>query len=92
MVDNLFLDDIEPIDEYYLMVRDCQRQEILDGKLYMEHLWEIYHEYADKDFPKKLTEDFHARFWEMYLTCTLLNKSFKLRPKSTISAGPDICI
>jgi len=74
------------------MVRDCKRQEIVNGKDYMERLWRQYHKYADRDFPKKLSEDFHARFWEMYLTCTLLGKSYDVCPRLTSSAGPDIKI
>ena len=92
MYSKLFIDSITPIDDHYGMVRDCKRQEILRGKNYMEDLWKRCHRYLDKDFPKKLSEDFHARFWEMYLTSTLIERSFNVRPKLTRSKGPDILI
>lgn len=92
MVSRLFLDNIEPIDDFYRMVRDENRQKIFNGRNYMEELWAQYYKYADKDFPKKLSEDFHARFWEMYLTCTLLERAYGVLPKSTRAKGPDICI
>jgi hypothetical protein len=58
----------------------------------MENLWSSYCPFGDKDFPRQLAEDFHARFWEMYLTCTLIDKSFNVVPKQTRSKGPDILI
>ena len=78
MTNKLFVDSIIPVDDCYRIVRDCKRQELLDGKQYMEDLWKRYYTYADRDFPQKLSEDFHARFWEMYLTCTLIEKSFNV--------------
>ena len=55
MTSKLFIDDLVPIDEFYGMIRDCKREEVLNGKCYMEHLWERYYKYADKDFPQKLS-------------------------------------
>ncbi|MBN1366513.1 MAG: hypothetical protein JW967_01115 [Dehalococcoidales bacterium] len=92
MNSKLFRDTINSKDTTYLMVRDCTRPEIFSGKNFMEHLWNRYHEYADKDFPQKLSEDFPARFWEMYLTCTLLEKSCSVCPRLTYAKGPDIKI
>lgn len=90
MVEKLFSDDINPSDELYRIIRDEER--CIKYKSYMENLWEIYHPYADRDFPKQLPQDFHSRFWEMYLTCTLVCNSFKVVPKQTRSQGPDILI
>jgi len=90
MVEKLFVDDITPYDELYRIVRDEHR--CLQHKSYMECLWEIYHPYADRDFPKQLPQDFHARFWEMYLTCTLISKSLSVVPKQTRAQGPDILV
>ena len=90
MAEHLFVDDINPCDKLYRIIRDEDR--CLQYKSYMENLWGIYHQYADRDFPKQLSQDFHARFWEMYLTCTLISKSFKVVPKKTRAQGPDILI
>ena len=76
MGEKLFSDDINPSDELYRIIRDENRCANLKSD--MENLWGIYHPYADGDFPKQLAQDFHARFWEMYLTCTLIYNSFKV--------------
>ena len=90
MADELFIDNIKSCDELYLLVRDEER--CIKYKIYMQNLWDIYQPFADKDFPKQLSQDLHARFWEMYLTCTLIDNSFTVVPKQTRAKGPDIRI
>jgi len=90
MTEGLFIDNIHPSDDLYIVIRDEDR--CIEYKHYLENLWKIYYPYADKDFPQQLARDFHARFWEMYLTCTLLNNSFQVVPKQRRSKGPDILI
>lgn len=92
MSEELFIKDINPSDDYYRLIRDEKRAEVVKLKSYMEKLWNIYYPYADKDFRSQLAQDFHARFWEMYLTCTLLAKSFKVVPKMKRAEGPDILV
>jgi len=88
----LFIEDMTPSDELYRIIRDEKRPEVVEFKSYMENLWNIYYPYADKDFRLQLAHDFHARFWEMYLTCTLISKSFNVVPKLKRAEGPDILI
>lgn len=90
MAEKLFIDGVTPSDKLYCIIRDEER--CVHYKSYMEDLWGTYKRYADKDFPQQLAQDFHARFWEMYLTCTLIFKSFSVVPKQTRSQGPDILI
>ncbi|MFH1639259.1 MAG: hypothetical protein ABIB93_02970 [Chloroflexota bacterium] len=90
MVERLFSDDTNFSDELYRIIRDENR--CAKVKSDMENLWGIYHPYADGDFPKQLAQDFHARYWEMYLTCTLVHNSFNVAPKQTRAKGPDIKI
>jgi hypothetical protein len=92
MVEKLFIDDVTVSDEFYRMIRDENRAAVVKLRSYLLNLWDIYHDYADKDFPEQLAQDFQARFWEMYLTCTLIHKSFKVLPKRTRARGPDIRI
>lgn len=92
MEERLFINAINPSDEYYRMIRDEKRPDVIRLNSYMEDLWQIYYPYADKDFRLNLSYDFHARFWEMYLTCTLINKSFYVVPKLKRAEGPDILI
>ncbi len=90
MLEKLFIDKIIPSDELYRIYRDEKR--LAGSKSYLENLWVDYYPYADKDFPKQFPHDFQARFWEMYLTCTLVSKSYPVIPKQTRAEGPDIKI
>jgi len=92
MVEKLFIKDITPCDELYRIIRDENRPSVVELKCYMEKLWGTYYPYADKDFKKQLAQDFDARFWEMYLTCTLVHKSYEVVPKQGRARGPDIKI
>jgi hypothetical protein len=70
--------------------------EAIAGREFAEKLWEQYHPYADSNFLIEIRRDFHARFWEMYLTCALLKCSLQREysvscPKSK-AGGPDIRI
>jgi type I restriction enzyme S subunit len=90
MTEKLFIDTVVPSDETYRIVRDEERGE--KYKSNMEGLWKIYRPYADDDYREQLAQDFHGRFWEMYLTCTLIEKSYGVVPKRTRSLGPDVLI
>jgi len=92
MGNKLFLDNLKSTDEIYLLVRDSPRDELVNARKYMTELWSVYQEFSDKDYPIQLAQDFHARFWEMYLTCVLINLGKKVYPKETISEGPDIAV
>jgi hypothetical protein len=92
VVEKLFIDNINPGDGLYRVIRDENRPSTVELKSYTENLWVTYHPYADKDFPEQLAQDFHARFWEMYLTCTLVYNSVNVVPKRTRAEGPDIKI
>jgi len=62
-------------------------------KEWIEKLWRQYELYADNDFFKKIKKEFHQRTWEMYLTCTLLDRGFSLKEKKNKkNKGPDICL
>jgi hypothetical protein len=85
----LFIEGIEAEDIVYNHIRDSDSPQKKAAKEFVENLWAIYQPYADNNFPDQIQRSFHARFWEMYLTCTLLEQRFKLNcPKP----GPDILI
>ncbi len=56
----------------------------------LESLWEKYEPYADKQFRVEIASNFHQRFWEMYLSCTLMDLGIELSPKRK-QKGPDVC-
>lgn len=85
----LFIEGIQAEDIVYNHIRDSDWPQKKAAKEFVENLWATYEPYADYNFPDQIQRNFHARFWEMYLTCTLLDQGFKLNcPKP----GPDILI
>jgi hypothetical protein len=59
--------------------------------LLLEAMWRKYQPYADADFKRQIQCDFAARFWEMYLACTLLDNGVPLSARPNRSnRGPDI--
>ena len=63
----------------------------------LETLWSEYRPYADSQFPTKFAVETEQRFWEMYLTCYLLEHGKHVIPRDdprTKGKGdcPDIAI
>jgi len=88
-VDNIFDPTVEPLDEDYRCLRDDPRFQC--ERSVVEELWDKYRPYADSNFPSGIAKQFHSRFWEMYLTCALLEAGLRVMPK-TRDSGPDICL
>jgi hypothetical protein len=82
----LFNNAISPNDPNYSALRDDPRHNKL--KDYCLELWQIYHPFADPNFPKEFANNLHARFWELYLGVYLLEQGVELIPKRS-SVGPD---
>lgn len=62
--------------EAYLNLRDVLHLNQYRDNI--ETLWKEYQPYADSNFQTDAMKNFHQRYWEMYLTCTLLRKGFEL--------------
>jgi type I restriction enzyme S subunit len=79
---------VASIDSLFSNVKSKRSQNWLRGK------WSEFEPYADENFQTAIAMDFYARFWEMYLTCFLLDKGFALvkRSERNGNSGPDICI
>jgi hypothetical protein len=68
-------------------------KEELVAKRFVERLWAVYEKYADPHFLTEIRRDFSARFWEMYLTCALLEKASEHGfSVSCPKPGPDILL
>ncbi len=62
--------------EAYLNLRDVLHLNQYRDNI--ETMWKEYQPYADSNFRTDAMKNFHQRYWEMYLTCTLLKKGFEL--------------
>jgi hypothetical protein len=80
-------------DPAYLNLRAGETEWLVAAKTRVEALWERFYTFADPNFLTEIRRDFQARFWEMYLTCTLLEHA-KIRgyQVSCPKPGPDILL
>src|SRR5690349_7640968 len=85
----LFSNIIRIHDPLYKTVRDSLEPIGIKAKRIAESLWEEYEPYADPDFLIKIAEDFQARYWEMFLTVSLLRAGCTVMKKND-PEGPDI--
>lgn len=92
-IDNsLFTDGIVAQDPVYNLICDERNdQRTIESKVFTDELWEKYQPYADPNFRQQIQIDFHARFWEMYLTGACLDQSLPVRGRSS-AKGPDVLI
>lgn len=52
-----------------------------------DELWLVYANYADPHFESEFRLHTYERYWEMYLTCTLLSRGFEVQSSRS---GPDV--
>lgn len=49
---------------------------------FIDEMWEAYLPYADSNFLQSAqNDDFQARYWEMYLGCSLLRQNMQIEPR-----------
>lgn len=84
----IFTDDAAT-DQGYINVRAANNDHTRRARENCELLWDFYEEYADNEFRTELRSNFDVRYWEMYLTTTLMFQGYDVRcPKP----GPDVGI
>ncbi|HUS54634.1 MAG TPA: hypothetical protein VMY41_11595, partial [Thermohalobaculum sp.] len=77
----------------YQNLRDGENGPCLAIRECIDHLWESFYPFADKDFVSEFARQPDARFWEMYLTTSLLANGKNVRPRAERpKAGPDILV
>jgi type I restriction enzyme S subunit len=76
-------------DQTYLAIRDSHDPYYVAAREWTDRLWQDYSPYADVEFSTEIRNSFAARFWEMYLACTLLALDLPIRK---IRPGPDVLL
>ncbi|WP_101757325.1 hypothetical protein [Oceanicoccus sp. KOV_DT_Chl] len=77
----------EANSQIYRNVRDSDTPMMIRARQLCLNMWKTYEPYADEHFVTEFQRDFSARFWEMDLTCILLELGKGIEcPKP----GPDI--
>jgi hypothetical protein len=84
----LFLEGDAP-DPAYWNIRDSNGGPLLQARYHSEYLWIFFQHHADHDFRDELRKCFDQRYWEMYLTVSLILAGYEVTcPKP----GPDVGI
>jgi hypothetical protein len=65
-------------DRAYVNLRDMRNEWTEPARAFAEGPWDRFCGFADPHFLTEVRRDFHARFWEMYLTCCDREKSLAL--------------
>jgi hypothetical protein len=88
MATPLFTDD-EATDPGYRNIRDAKKGPLQLARWHCRYLWMFFERHADKEFRIELRKTFDARYWEMYLTASLIFAGYSVTcPKP----GPDVGI
>ncbi len=79
----------EADDITYRNIRDSSDPRVVTIRDRCEALWREYESFADNHYLVEVRRDFHPRYWEMYLSVTLLRLGYSIPcPKP----GPDVGI
>jgi len=90
MCDNIFSPG-DASDRAYLNLRSIEEHGT--ARAFVERLWDRFRGLADPQFRTEIRSNFHARFWEMYLTCAL--QDYVIGKGIAISCpkpGPDVLL
>jgi hypothetical protein len=80
-------------DPAFVNLRSATEDFQLTAKNFTERLWDTFRAHADEHFLTEVRTDFNSRFWEMYLTCAILNGAPTRGYCVTCpKPGPDICV
>jgi hypothetical protein len=84
----LFRDDVLNADPTYLTVRDRKHEDAALARANCEDLWRGFEPLATEHFLAEFSSRFHQRWFEMYLTVTLLRAGLNVIP--SVEAAPDV--
>jgi hypothetical protein len=85
-----FFQNGEAKDKAYTNVRDLDVPQCQNARDFIFELWKIYEPFADKHFLSDAKNHFLQRFWEMYLTVTLIHHGYDIKRVS--DEGPEFYI
>jgi hypothetical protein len=89
MLTRLFMDG-DASDPAYGNIREAKDGPLRSARHRCEYLWILFQAHADAEFRNELRREFDARYWEMYLTMSLILAGYEVTcPKPE---GPDVGI
>jgi hypothetical protein len=81
--------DGDATDQAYVNIRAAANDRMAAIRRHCEDLWEKFAGHADAEFAREIRTNFDARYWEMYLACTLMDLGFEI---ASPKPGPDVGI
>jgi len=91
---DLFGEGPPPTDAAFRHIIESSRPEPRQARELMESLWRKTAPYLEQGIPNRLRFEFHACFWEMYLTAVLLDQKLPViateNRRHRAGKGPDI--
>lgn len=76
-------------DSAYENLRSSNHPVDLRARAKADQLWEVFTPYADPEFEVEFRAEIHSRWWEMYLTTTLVERR---RHVECPKPGPDVLV
>lgn len=79
--------------EEYLFIRDRRNHLCSSVHDFIEDIWPLCSEFLDLDVRQKARKEFHQRWWEIYLTHSLLGAGIQLasrKYRQSRNSGPDL--
>ena len=73
-----FFSDNAATDPAYINTRDLDNYYARKSRENYERFWKMYEPYADPEFLTEIRNYFDARYWEMYLTTSLIDQGYKV--------------
>jgi hypothetical protein len=89
-VPDLFESTDRDADSFFTAVKTSNTRRVIQVRAHCEAMWAIYRQYADPQFLDEFPRRFHERWFEMYLTVTLLRQGALVQ--TTRPPGPDILV
>lgn len=83
------------LDQGYLNIQAGAAAVERELRAVLEKMWSDYEPFADPNFVAEFAREPDARFWEMYVTCQLLEAGKTLLPtvdRSRQGGQPDVCV
>jgi len=82
-------DEVGEPGTLYEALRSSSSQWEVETRRRVDEMWSRFEPYADGHFVEEFRRQVHCRYWEMYLTCVLLESG---RPVECPKPGPDVLV
>ena len=87
MATPLFMDG-DTSNPAYRNIRDAKDGRLRTARSHCEYRWIFFQHHVDPEFRNELRSNFNARYWEMYLTTSIILAGYAPRPPGMAEKFP----